>query len=199
MKRLSGIGVLLIAAFGAPAASADLADLTQYKIEFTGTGVMPTAASFTYDPDTATFSSFLVTWDSLSFDLTNAANTLSFGPNPPPSCFAGLSGGAASFVLITKGCSTPQSQIFWFGDTEVDRSARFEFVDSDPEPPGPPSTSLDAVLLSGPAVHDTGSGGWVTTELTVPPAVPEPASLVLLATVLGLAGVVALSRSRAAR
>jgi hypothetical protein len=196
-RRQVGIRLVVLALFAAPVATADLLDSAAYTIAFTGTGVMPTAASFTYDPDTATFSSFLVTWDSLSFDLTNDANTLSF-IGPVPSCFTGLTGGAASFVVITKSCPLPPSEtpseIFWFGDTEVDHSARFVFSYPDPPPSLLPSTELDAVLLSGPAAHDVGSGGWITTEVAapVPAAVPEPGSLLLLATMCALAGTLAL-------
>jgi hypothetical protein len=185
MKKLSGIGLLLIAAFGGPA-RADLADITNYTIAFSGSGTLPTAASFTYDPDTAIFSSFLVTWDSVSFDLTVAANSLPI-LGPPPTCFAGLTGGAASFVLITKSCPLPwfelPSQIFWFGDTEVDHSAEFAFSYPDPPPSLLPDTELGAVSLSGPAAHEVGSGGWTTEVVApVPAAVPEPGSLMLLAT-----------------
>jgi hypothetical protein len=190
MKNLLGIGVVLIAVFGAPAARADLMD--QYTIAFAGSGILPTAASFTYDQTTATFSSFVVTWDSLSFDLTDAANTLSF-IGPPPGCFTGLAPGAAAFVLITESCAVPQGQIYWFGDTEVDHSARFAFSYPNPPPALLPSTELNGVLLSGPAAHDIGSGGWTTTEVTVPvPATaPEPGSLLLLATICVLTGTLA--------
>ena len=188
-----GIRLLVLALFAAPVALADPLDSASYTIAFTGSGVLPTAASFTYDPDTATFSSFLVTWDSLSFDLTADANTLSF-IGPAPSCFTGLTGGAASFVLITQSCSAPPSQIFWFGDTEIDHSARFAFSSPNLPPAFLPSTELSAVSLSGPAAHDIGSGAWITTEVasTVPSAVPEPGSLLLLATMCALAGTLAL-------
>ena len=72
MTRNTGI-ILLLALFGAPAASADV--ITDYTIHFTGTGTLPSSGSFTYDETNPHFSSFLVTWDSLSFDLTSIANS----------------------------------------------------------------------------------------------------------------------------
>jgi hypothetical protein len=71
MRLQWGIGVLLIAAFGAPAARADV-----YQINFAGDppNLLPTAGSFNYDPTAQTFTAFLVTWDSFVFDMTNFAN-----------------------------------------------------------------------------------------------------------------------------
>ena len=117
MKQRLGVGVLLCAAFTAPAAMADPADLTNYTISFTGIGILPTAANFTYDPDTPTFTSFAVTWDSISFDETAGANSPEIFPLFPPACVAALSGGAASFALISGACNGSSTN-FWFGDTK---------------------------------------------------------------------------------
>ena len=72
MRNQVVVGVLLVVAFGGPAAKADMLDQTTYTINFTGTTPLPTG-SFTYDPDTKLFSNFLVTWNGTQFDLTSAA------------------------------------------------------------------------------------------------------------------------------
>ena len=197
MKQRLGVGILLCAAFSAPAIMADPMDLTNYTISFTvsGSGILPTAGSFTYDPDTSTFSSFLVTWDSTSFDLTAGANTLAF-PIPqlgPPGCLTGLTGGAASFALITGACNASSDNL-WFGDTEIDHSARFVFESPNQFPLS--DTEINAVTLLGPASHDIGDGAWVTTEVTASAPVPEPGSWILLATLCFLMGILIRRRGR---
>ena len=61
----------------------------------------PTAGSFTYDAYTTTFTNFQVTWYSFVYDFTNEANSPTGSHSD--SCFAGASGAAASFALLTAG------------------------------------------------------------------------------------------------
>ncbi len=184
MRYRLGAGILLFAFLGAPSAMADLADLTNYKIDFAGTGILPTAGSFTYDPDTSTFTAFEVVWDGFSIDFTAAANTLFVLP-VVPACLIGKSGGAASFALLTGGCDAPGNTQGWFAQSEFDRSAEVGFFASAAEP-----TSLEAATSTGPSSHDNSSGTFTTEVVTpAPPAVPEPASVILLSTIFALAGI----------
>jgi hypothetical protein len=107
MRHQLGISILLLAAIGPPAAMADLLDSTTYTINFTGGPLLPTAGSFTYDPDTPNFTNFLVTWDGVPFDLTSAANDpiIGIGGNPP--CIGAATGAAATFLLLSGACSPP--------------------------------------------------------------------------------------------
>ena len=61
----------------------------------------PTTGSFTYDSSTTTFTNFQVTWYSFVYDLTSEANSPTGSHSD--SCFAGASGAAASFALLTAG------------------------------------------------------------------------------------------------
>ena len=97
--------MLLIAVVGAPAANANP---TNYIFDFTGSPPFPTAASFTYDSSTQTFSSFLVTWDNYTFDLTGSANA----PIVTGAPCGTLTGGAASFALLSGACAL--DTVDWF-------------------------------------------------------------------------------------
>lgn len=191
-RRHLGIRLLLLATFIVPLAMADLADSTTYTIQFIGVpanGILPTAGGFTYDPDTATFSSFLVIWDGITFDLTSAANAPDISGFPgAPHCLGGLTGGAASFALLTGSCESIGA--FWGGDTQANHQANFEFSSFDP--------SNDSMILvrdhldSGPALQGTGgSTDWAVTAVSTPapaPPVPEPSAAILLLTTLSMAG-----------
>ncbi len=65
MRHQLGISVLLMAAFGAPVAMADLITDT---INFTGNGTIPTDGMFKYDTFANTFNSLTVTFDGQLFD-----------------------------------------------------------------------------------------------------------------------------------
>jgi hypothetical protein len=122
------ICVFLIAALAAPAAMADTKDAVTYTINFTGTAPFPTAGSFTYDPDTHTFSSFVVTWRGISFDLTTSANHPALIGTP---CGA-LTGGAATFALLNGTCAL--DTVDWFGHISPRPEFGFTtFVDSTDE------------------------------------------------------------------
>jgi hypothetical protein len=125
MKRiLISTCVFLIAALGVPVAMADTKDAVTYTINFTGTPPFPTAGSFTYDPDTQTFSSFVITWGGRNFDLTSSANNPSLTGSP---C-GPLKGGGATFALLNKTCALDTT--LWYGHTTPD--VMFGFVTSDP-------------------------------------------------------------------
>lgn len=183
MRHQLWISVLLIAAFGAPVAMADLIDLTTYTINFTGTGTLPTAGMFTYDPDTTTFTSFLVTWHGVSFDLTSSANAPLVALSFPLPCLSGLSGAAASFALLQGAC--PSGPVGSVVVTEWDA------VDNPPFNP-----FFDFLTTNGPAeiqvlafpqqivqpFTDQGVGGWSISPKGA--AVAEPSSLTLVTTLL---------------
>ncbi len=191
-RRHLGIRLLLLATFIAPLAMADLADSTTYTIQFFGgpeNGILPTAGGFTYDPDTATFSSFVVIWDSITFDLTSAANAPSISRDLNElSCLGGLSGGAASFALLGGSCKSVGAD--WSGDTETNGQANFQFFGID----GFSDIFVNDHLDSGPASHDTGSSrDWSVTAVSAPtpaPSVPEPSAAILLLTTLFMVGLV---------
>jgi hypothetical protein len=194
MKYQLGVGLLLFATFGAPPA---LADLVDYTIAFSGAGILPTAGSFTYDSNTATFSSFEVTWDLISFDLTAAANSPVTSPTFfVTGCLTGLTGGVASFTLLSGECALATDSTYWFGETASDHSAQFGFVDSVPLA----LTEVATVSLLGPATNSGASGDWIISKVAaptlpiLPSPVPESGSLMLLVTVFAVMGLLAPSR-----
>jgi hypothetical protein len=184
------ISALLSAVIGAPAAMADVVDQVKYTINFTGTGTLPTAGSFTWDPDTTSFAAFSVTWDGTTFDLTSDANAPFIFPATPP-CLGGATGAAGSFALLTGAC-TPAPPGFvtsWnagapIGDT--DRLFGFET--------NLPPDSLEIILVADLIFNNptavSGHGQWTATPAAA--AVPEPSSLLLAA--LSLCALVARRR-----
>jgi hypothetical protein len=188
MMRLQwGIGVLLIAALGAPAAKADL-----YQINFTGDppSLLPTAGSFTYDPTAHTFAAFLVTWDSLVFDMTNFANAPTSENVGFPGCIGSNTGGAATFALLSGACNSPQpgETTFWEGASFLPSDLGFtEFVflsgtNGHSCIPGfPPCDGIVlSDLFSTPSSFTTepgGSGSWTITKEAGLTPTPEPSPL----------------------
>jgi hypothetical protein len=96
--------VLLIATCGTPAAIADTS--ITYDINFTGTGLLPTAGSFTYDSTVPSFSDFTVTWAGVVLNFTAAANAPTLTP-PDPTCLGAATGAAATFDLLSGDCDSP--------------------------------------------------------------------------------------------
>jgi len=181
MRRQLRISVLLCAAFCAPAAMADPVDLTTYTINFTGSGLLPTAGSFTYDPDTYTFSSFLVVWDGLTFDLTNRANNPAES-TPDPSCIGSLTGGAATWALLSGSCTPPASGFTtdWGADTTQSLFRFISFNEATPE------VYIDVAASDAPTSGDFGANGqWTLTATTA--AVPEPSSIPVTIALLSVA------------
>jgi hypothetical protein len=168
IRHQLGIGALLVTAFCDPVAKADLLDATTYTINFEGTGTLPTAGSFTYDPDTSGFTNFFVTWIGLSFDLTSSANAPSMSPTIP-SCLTGLSGGAASFALLSGACSA-----FWGATSEEIVTANFSFHTEDGSNFLNVFDNLTIPFDFQPMTQ--AFGGWTITAEATP--VPEPSSLI---------------------
>lgn len=160
--------VLIAAALGAKAAKADPIDLTTYTINFTGTGLLPTAGSFTYDPDTPNFTSFSVTYDGLIFDLTSSANA----PNLQgslPGCLTGKAGAEATFALLTD-CTPPPTGYThqWYAIIKFSL-LNFSFQDTDT---GGNGIFINTIDTTATPIFST--GGFSAAPATT---VPEPTSL----------------------
>lgn len=170
---------VLLTGLCVPVAMADPIDLTTYTINFTGSGTLPTAGTFTYDPDTPNFTSFLVTWKGLTFDLTNAANAPYEPSSNPASCVNGLTGAAATFALLTD-CPEVSPENFgagWQGitDSGPNTSGQFAFRQVGP---GQTFIQVEAIVI-GPSIgKEIDAGFWTVSPSTAP--VPEPSSMILL-------------------
>jgi hypothetical protein len=114
----------------------------------------------------------LVTWDALTFDLTNSANT-PFITAPAPACLGGLTHGAASFAVLSGACTPPIAggRTLWSADTQD----RFFFFTTD-------STNTVTLAFAGTSPHPNPTvntqGSWSIT------AAPEPSSGLLIASAL---------------
>ena len=175
MQRQLWIGALLVTAFCASVAMADTMDATTYTINFTGTGTLPTKGSFTYDPDISSFINFSVTWIGLTFDLTSSANS----PNTSatiPSCLTGLSGGAASFALLSGVC--PAS---WGATSEEIATANFSFRTVEGSNFFNVSENLTIPFDFQPKTQ--ANGGWTIAATPV----PEPPACIFLASLASIA------------
>jgi hypothetical protein len=184
MRLQCGIGVLLIAAFGAPAAKADL-----YQINFTGDlgSLLPTAGSFTYDPTAQTFTAFTVTWDGMVFDLTNFANAPTAEPTFP-GCIGSNTAGSAAFALLSGACNPPQPEegTSWGADSNpLFGVAELVFFSATNGHSCLPATPCDGIALvdrfsipfSSSTAESNGVGGWsITKEAGLTPT-PEPSQL----------------------
>jgi hypothetical protein len=148
----------------------------------------PSAGGFTYDSSAATFTNFQVTWYGLVYDLTSAANAPTGSHSAP--CFAGASGAAASFALLTAGACPAEWGAGNFtgggGGSSVtflqSTAGQLQFAGTREFNPNVPGD----VLGDNFAIF----GGFSVAPVT-PPGVPEPASLWLLGT-----GAVALAARR---
>jgi len=163
---------VLLAAFGSPVA---MADPMPYTINFSGPSgtLLPTAGTFTYDADTSVFSSFLVIWDGISFDLTASANAPSTSGVSFPSCVGSLTGGAASFALLRGDCAGEDA--VWRG-SNITGDVGFTFT-----------TNFDPFMeISESKFDDVGSaigtGTWTISQQI--PTVPEPSTFTLSALML---------------
>jgi len=161
---------------------ADPVDATTYTMNFAGTGTLPTAGSFIYDPDTSSFTNFSVTWIGLTFDLISSANAPSTSATIP-SCLSGMSGGAASFALLSGACSA-----FWGATSAEIVIANFTL-----------NTENNFLNVTGNLTipfdfqpKTQASGGWTITAEATP--VPEPSSLFFFSTLLLSAAFVARKR-----
>jgi MYXO-CTERM domain-containing protein len=185
--------ILLIAALGAPVAKANSIDATRYIINFTGSGPLPTAASFTYDPDTHTFSSFLVTWEGINFDLTSPASAPILTATVPP-CLGTLTGAAASFALLRGDCAQPAGDFVTLWTARIQPTPIFGFTTYDSNHPS--DSFIRVIQFANPqfGAGFIGGGGWSLTQ-TADPA-PEPSSASLIAPALLLVALLARKRRR---
>ena len=188
MTRNTGI-IVFLALFGAPAASADI--ITDYTINFTGTGILPTAGSFTYDQTDPHFSSFLVTCEGSTFDLTISANAPVATPTLP-GCIDGTAGAEASFDLLSGDCHGVLGTPTAWGGIAGNSSGEFRFTAIES---APPFNSLEVFGVAAGNFATNGSGDWTITAAAAP--VPEPSAAILMATVLAI-GFMARRRFRCA-
>lgn len=179
--RKMGITVFLVAAFGASVAMADLIDSATYTINFTGDIPLPTSGSFTFDPDTATFTAFSVTWYGVDFDLTAAANAPT--TQTYPACLGGATLGDASFALMSGACNTYATGNHWFATYNLQFGAPFFGFQTGVDQLHPDQfLSINANASAYPIEPNlprTISGDW-----TITPSVPEPSSFILMSTTL---------------
>jgi len=190
MHRSALIALLLATAFGIPATAAS----TLYNINFSGSGVLPTAGSFTYNAGTSTFSAFSVTWDSFNFDLTNSANSPNTAGAGFPPCIGGLTGGAATFAMLSGACNgAPNESTNWSADAGLSSITLFQFLTVENVLIGSnyPQLFIDVVKTTPPNGFAEGVGSWTISAVT---ATPEPSMAILLT--IGLAGIVVLLRKR---
>jgi hypothetical protein len=178
MTRNVGI-IVLLALFGAPGASADI--FTDYTINFTGTGTLPTAGSFTYDLTNPHFSSFLITWEGITFDLTSSANAPASSPTLP-GCIDGAADAEASFDLLSGDCQGTPANPAW-GGIALSSGGEFRFSAIESAPPFQRLEVFSTVV--GNFAADGASGPWTISAAVAP--VPEPTSAILMATVLAIA------------
>jgi len=181
-QRRLWTAVLFLAACGTPAALADT--ITTYDINFTGSGTVPTAGSFTYDSTVPSFSDFTVTWAGVVLNFTAAANAPSLTP-PEPACLGAATGAAATFDLLSGDCDSPPTgsatdwtalqytpndnggfDAFSFASSNLDTNAGILVFT---EVFGPPNSTA------------SGSGSWTISAVGQPSPVPEPNSVLLLA------------------
>jgi hypothetical protein len=171
--RLSAsIGLSALAVWASPT----LATPIQYNINFTTTSGSPPPASgsFFYDAASPHFTSFLVQWDGISFDLTNPANNLF---DPGLNCgVSGPSAGFAFLVMQRQACPGDSVTYGWdansargnsdsiFGFDAFDNSAFEQF---------------NIVSPSGPLVLPPRSASGTFSISAV--AVPEPKPISLMA------------------
>ena len=172
---------VIFVAIGAPHAQADT--MTNYTISFTGTGILPTSGSFTYDSTTPGFSNFVVVWDGLTFDMTAGANSPGIIGPTPPACLNGDSGAATSFQLLTN-CGGPDTA--WNSFNGGSETQEMMFITAS-------TSSLcglaeDCASITGGAVTNSvtplgATIGTFTVAEVVP--TPEPSSLTLMLLAVG--------------
>ena len=180
--------VLLVAAFSAPAAKAS--PITYDVVFVTSSGPSPLGAEFTYDSNTQSFSYFEAWWRGYTFDLASSANSPVIIGDP---C-GGLSGGAATFALLSNTCTLDQPD--WFGHISPSPEFGFNLI-SDGVP-----DRVTIAGFSGPVIppYDIAGGTWTIEvdpdgpdgpdpEPDPPAPTPEPGTLVMFGSgIVGLAG-----------
>lgn len=162
--------LIFLLAIGVAAATA--APIT-YDFTFTGSGLLPTSGSFTYDPALGSnnFTAFTIIWDSLTFNLASSADspellTGECGTSSTPTAF---------FLALTDPaalCGAGATSL-WIATPDPD-STQFEFLIE--------SADTSSLIFG----YDVLPGSVVSPPPTGPPSgdftisqVPEPNSIVL--------------------
>jgi hypothetical protein len=180
--------MLLVGATLGVAASVQAApiDYTMTFVKTGGEGPLPTGF-FTYDADAPIFTNFHVFWNGSDFDLTGSANNAI----QYDSCAGASDAGAAvGFAVLTGATPCPSNQL-WLGRTYPNPASRFDlFASSDAFDPNVQALTSEASIWAFRFQPNDGAVDGVGGTFQVAPAitaVPEPASITLLAS--GLAGV----------
>jgi hypothetical protein len=184
--------LLVFADIGPPNARADI--ITTYTITFTGASqALTPTGSFTYDSTVPNFTDFQVVWDGFTFDLTSPANSpLIVGTLPV--CFTASSGAAATYSLLTDCFSNPNT--LWralAGFSGTTGIAVFDIANFDAN-----GNSIDFqanATLPNAKPLASASGGFTATTIVT----PEPGTLLLTLTGVGLFGLTLVLRKRTAR
>lgn len=157
----------------------------KYNIQFTTTSgsPAPTSGSFFYDPDVPVFSNFFVVWNTITFDMTAAANAPSIVLG---TCNTAGNGAADTLdFLLHQNCGSGQYSNGWrgFGD---DIGSEFTFGRSDD---GSFPTNAISVSARGLSPDNyTDAEGTFSIRLAEAP-VPEPATLSMLTAAAALLAV----------
>jgi hypothetical protein len=179
--------VILSLTFAFLGATSALAD----TISFTGTGLLPTSGSFTYDNTTTQFTSFQVVWDGITFDLLSSANSPQI-IGGGPACIGGQTGPVATLTFLTTSCPPPTGEFQWaasFGGTGGPALFTMSAQDASGN-----SISIDEVLpyaavvvsASPLPVDRAAAQGDFTDPAPPPTATPEPATNALMLVGVGL-------------
>lgn len=167
------------------AATSAYASPITYDITFSGGPILPTSGSFVYDgslPLSSRFSDFSVVWDGISFDLTSAANA-------PFSQNCGPADAAQSFKLLSGGTVCPlvngSPPVTGWGVTAAFGSAFFDFV-SVTSPFAGEFVIRNVVGPTGLQDRANADGSFSISPRDTT-AIPEPSSVVLVATGVFLA------------
>ena len=172
-----------------------------YTIHFTltlGSG-LPASGSFSYDPSTSTFSSFVVVWNGDTFDLTSSANNLGVFVASPDPCYASATTNPQQVFLMMTSCSSDANPTYYhtapYWITENPGSTQsFAFSTGSYAPPVVEAFNIN----SSPANVGFAQGLFSTTSgsTTPPPATPLPGSGILL--LVGLSSILIVTGLRRA-
>ncbi|MBS1826303.1 MAG: hypothetical protein JST93_13355 [Acidobacteria bacterium] len=165
-------GLVLLATLATPAVQAG----TTYNINFSGSGTLPTAGSFVYDSGTSTFSAFTVEWAGITFDLTASANAPSTAGAGFGSCISPLTGGAATFAMLSGACDGVPNQSSAWSSSALSGLGLFQFLTVNNVLVGGayPQLFISQTLSVPDDLDSFGAGTW-----SISPAVPEPSTAIL--------------------
>ena len=179
MRQTTRLLPLLLTIGALPA----LAAPTLYTIHFTLTsGSIPASGSFSYDPSTSTFSSFVVVWNGDTEDLTSSANTLGVFVASSDPCYASATTNPQQVFLMLTSCSSDANPTYyskapiWITFTPTSGPfAGMQSFEMYTQSYGVPV--VEAVnVLSSPANTGSAQGFFSTTSGSTPPSTPPPAT-----------------------